>query len=247
MTALIVIGIIAAVIALIMLIPVGADAGYENGEVHVSAKICGLLMPIFPRPPEDPSKPPAHPKKEKKPKKKKNEAAEGEEKPKKKLKFDFTADELLALLRKVLKGFGKFGRKLKVDRFLLRFTAAGDDPYNTAMMYAYVNTALSSLAPLCRKRFAVKDCEISTYVDFTEEKPKIDLGFAATIRIGQIFGAVNTILFGALGILIKNKFRLWREKRQNKKNGSAGGGTDNIDTEEKDNNTQAEERMAQNG
>lgn len=220
MAALIIIGVIALIIALIMLIPVGADVGYEGGELSVSAVACGMsVIKLFPKPEEDGAKPPKHPKKEKK---KKEPPAEGEAaKPKKKLNFDFTADELLALLKKVLKGFGKLGRKFKVDRFLLRFTAAGDDPYKTAVTYNYVNAALSSLGPICAKRFQVDDCEVVTAVDFTADKMSIDLGIAMTIRIGQIFGAINTILFGALGILIKNKLRLMKEKRQNK--GGNGG------------------------
>lgn len=216
MVALIIIGVIVLIIALIMLIPVGADLGYEGGVFSVSAVACGMpIMKLFPKPEEDVTKPPKHPRKEKK--KKEKAPAEGEEaKPKKKLNFDFTPDELLALLKKVLKGFGKLGRKFKVDRFLLRYTAAGDDPYKTALTYNYVNAALSSLGPICAKRFQVDDCEVSTAVDFTADKMSIDFGLAMTIRIGQIFGAVNTILFGALGILIKNKLRLMKEKRQNK-------------------------------
>lgn len=216
MVALIIIGVIVLIIALIMLIPVGADLGYEGGVFSVSAVACGMpIMKLFPKPEEDGTTPPKHPRKEKK--KKEKAPAEGEEaKPKKKLNFDFTPDELLALLKKVLKGFGKLGRKFKVDRFLLRYTAAGDDPYKTALTYNYVNAALSSLGPICAKRFQVDDCEVSTAVDFTADKMSIDFGLAMTIRIGQIFGAVNTILFGALGILIKNKLRLMKEKRQNK-------------------------------
>lgn len=216
MVALIIIGVIVLIIALIMLIPVGADLGYEGGVFSVSAVACGMpIMKLFPKPEEDGTKPPKHPRKEKK--KKEKAPAEGEEaKPKKKLNFDFTPDELLALLKKVLKGFGKLGRKFKVDRFLLRYTAAGDDPYKTALTYNYVNAALSSLGHICAKRFQVDDCEVSTAVDFTADKMSIDFGLAMTIRIGQIFGAVNTILFGALGILIKNKLRLMKEKRQNK-------------------------------
>lgn len=216
MVALIIIGVIVLIIALIMLIPVGADLGYEGGVFSVSAVACGMpIMKLFPKGEEDGTKPPKHPRKEKK--KKEKASAEGEEaKPKKKLNFDFTPDELLALLKKVLKGFGKLGRKFKVDRFLLRYTAAGDDPYKTALTYNYVNAALSSLGPICAKRFQVDDCEVSTAVDFTADKMSIDFGLAMTIRIGQIFGAVNTILFGALGILIKNKLRLMKEKRQNK-------------------------------
>lgn len=246
MTALIIIGIIALIITLIMLIPVGADVGYEGGEISVSAKVCGILVKLFPKPPEDGSKPPKHPKKEKK-SKKKDEQPEGEQKPKRKLNLSFTPDEILGLLKKVLKGFGKLGRKFKVERFLLRFTAAGDDPYNTAMMYGYVNTALSSLGPICQKRFSVDDCEVVTAVDFTAEKISLDFGLTMTIRIGQIFGAVNTILFGALGILIKNKLRLMKEKRHNKGGGSGNGGPAEKNIEETDKNTQAEERMAKNG
>ena len=53
MLALKIIGIIAAVIALIMLIPIGADIGYESGVFSLSAKVCGVLLQLFPKPPED--------------------------------------------------------------------------------------------------------------------------------------------------------------------------------------------------
>ena len=241
MVALIILGAIALVITLIMLVPVGADVGYESGELRLSAKVCGMLLQLLPKPPADESKPPKKkkPKKEKTPKAKK---PEGEAAPKKKLSFN--RDELLGLLRAVLKGFGRFGRKLNVDRFLLRYTAAGSDPYDTAMEFAYVNAALSGLAPICRKRFDVKDCRVRTDVDFTAEKTAVDFGLAVTIRVGQIFGVIFTIIFGALGILIKNKLRLAKEKRQAKK-----AGKEKLITIEdiKQENTQAEERMDSNG
>lgn len=247
MAALIVIGIIIAVIALIMLIPVGADVGYEDGRLRLSAKLCGVLLQLFPKPPEDESKPKKEkkPKKPKKQKKPKEPSPEEAEKPKKKLDLNFSPDELLSLVKSVLKGFGKFGRKLRVDRFLLHYTAAGDDPYKTAMTFAYVNQALSSLAPICRQRFDTKDCDVWTDIDFTTEKTKLDFGIALTIRIGSIFGVIFTIAFSALGILIKNKLRLAKEKRQNRKNG-----VDEkiISIEEiKEENIQAEERMDSNG
>ena len=61
LTALIIIGIIALIIFLIMMIPVGADIGYENGQLSLSAKVMGLFLQILPK--EE---------KEKKPKKRKN-------------------------------------------------------------------------------------------------------------------------------------------------------------------------------
>ena len=214
MVALIILGVLVGLIVLIMLIPVGADVGYENGELHVSAKVMGLLLQLYPKPPPDPNKPPKE-KKPKKEKKKKEEPKSDEEKPKKKRKLNFSRDELLELVKVALRGFGKFGRKFKVERFVLRYVAAGYDPYDVAMTYGWVNAALSSLAPLCRERFTVKDCDVRTAVDFTADWMHLDLGLAVTIRIGQVVGTVLGIGFGALKILIRNKRRLKREAKLN--------------------------------
>ena len=217
MVGLVILGVLVGLIVLILLIPVGADIGYENGELHVSAKVMGILLQLFPKPPADPNKPPKK-KKEKKPKKekkKKEPPKEEEQQPKKKRKLNFTADELLELVKVALRGFGKFGRKFKVDRFVLRYTAAGQDPYNVAVAFGWVNAALSGLAPLCRQRFTVKDCEVRTDVDFTAEWMHLDLGIAMTIRIGQILGTVLGIGFGALRILLRSKRRVKREAKLN--------------------------------
>ena len=213
MVGLIILGVLIGLIVLILLIPVGADLGYEDGKLHVSAKVMGMLLQLYPKPPPDPNKPP----REKKPKKekKKKEPEEGEEQPKKKRKLPFNRDELLELVQVALKGFGKLGRKFQVDRFVLRYTAAGYDPYNVAMTYGWVNAALSSLAPLCRERFTVKDCEVRTDVDFTADWMHLDLGLCLTIRIGQILGVVLGIGFGALKILLRSKRQQKREAKLN--------------------------------
>lgn len=248
MVALIIIGVLALIITAIMLIPVGVDLGYEGGEFHLAAKINGFLLKLIPKPPPHERKKPKEkkakkekkPKKEKK-KKKKEPEEEGEKKPKRKL--DFSRDELLGLVKAALKGLGKFGRKLKVSRFHLNYVAAGDDPYDTARNFAYVNAALSSLAPICARRFTVKDCDVRTDIDFLADSMTLDLGLAMTIRIGQIVGVGLTIGFGALKILIKNKIRLKKEKKQHMKDG----GDAEAAQEKEKNNIQAEERMEANG
>ena len=251
MVGLIILGVIVAIIVVLMLVPVGADVAYEGGELRLSAKVCGMLLQLIPKPPADETKPKKE-KKPKKPKKKKKQPEEqaqtGEEKPKKKLDLDFSMDEILGLVKSVLRGLGRFGRKLSVDRFLLHYTAAGKDPYNTAMTFGYVNGALTTLAPICRRTFDAKDVDVWTDVDFTTEKTKVDFGVALTIRIGQIFGVVFTILFGVLGIFIKHKFRKFKEKRANKKAGIPDNeGTAAENMEENIKNIQAEERTDSNG
>ena len=254
MVGLIILGVIIAIIVAIMLVPVGADVAYEGGELRLSAKVCGMLLQLIPKPPADETKPKKEkkPKKPKKPKKQKKQPEEqaqtGEEKPKKKLDLDFSMDEIMGLVKSVLRGLGRFGRKLSVDRFLLHYTAAGKDPYNTAMTFGYVNGALTTLAPICRRSFDAKDVDVWTDVDFTTEKTKVDFGVALTIRIGQIFGVVFTILFGALGIIIKHKFRKFKEKRANKKAGIPDNeGTAAENKEEITKTIQAEERTDSNG
>lgn len=248
MLALKIIGIIAAIIALIMLIPVGADIAYEGGRFSLSAKVCGVLLQLLPRPERDESAP----KKEKKPKeekKPKQETPEGEqpEKPKKKLKLSFNKEEIFLLVKKVLKRFGRFGRKFRVDRFLLHYTAAGDDPYDTAVTFGYVNAALSTLAPICAQRFDVKDCDVRTDIDFTREDMELDFGLAFSIRIGAFFALGLGIVNSALGILIRSKLRLLGERLK-------AGKEKNVDDEkvidieiakdtEEENNIQEEERI----
>ena len=251
MVGLIILGVIVAIIAAIMLVPVGADISYINGELKVSAKVCGILLQLIPKQPAD-EMAQKH-KKPKKEKKKKPPKPQDEAKPDKKLNLNFNRDELLALVKAALKGLGKFG-KITVDRFLLHFVSGGNDPYNTAMTYNYVNAALSSLAPLCKTRFIVKDADVWTDVDFTADKMNIDFALCIVIRIGQAARAGLAVAFGALKILIRNKLRLRKERRQAAKeaqnpvqNSEEQGiniESNNINT---DKNTQDNERNDNNG
>ena len=249
MVGLIILGVIVAIIAAIMLVPVGADISYINGELKVSAKVCGILLQLIPKQPADEMA-----QKHKKPKKeKKKKLPKDPNKPAKKLNLNFNRDELLALVNAALKGLGKFG-KITVDRFLLHFVSGGNDPYNTAMTYNYVNAALSSLAPLCKTRFIVKDADVWTDVDFTADKLNIDFALCIVIRIGQAARAGLAVAFGALKILIRNKLRLRKERRQAAKesqnpvqNSEEQGiniESNNINT---DKNTQDNERNDNNG
>jgi len=218
LVALKVLGIIALIIFGFMMISFGADIAYEGGQLRVAAKVCGIQLQLIPK---DESKQPKEPKpkKEKKPKKPKKTKKEPDpNKPKKKMKLDFTPDEILSLLKAVLNGLGRF-RKMSIDRFVLHYVAAGDDPYNTAKTFGFVNAALSTLAPICARRYRVKESDVWTDIDFTAEKMSVDLALGFSIRIGQVFGVINSIIFGVLKIFIKNKLRLAKEKRLNKKLG----------------------------
>ena len=212
MVGWIILGLILLILIGILILPIGVDLGYEDGKLHLAAKAAGVLIPIFPR-----SKKKGEPKRPKKPKPPKppKEKAPKEEKPEKpKKKLPFTKEDIFDLVKKVLQGVGRFGRSWKVERFVFRYTAGGLDPYQVAMNYAYVNAALSALAPICARRFRVRDLDVRTDVDFLRDHSHIDFGLATTIRIGQILGVGMGIAFGALGILLRSRKRNKRLARE---------------------------------
>ncbi len=88
-----------------------------------------------------------------------------------------------------------------------------------------------------------------TDIDFTKEDMEIDFGLAFSIRIGAFFGLGLGIVNSALGILIRNKFRLLGEKLKAGKEKKKVDDEKVIDIEiaKENNNIQAEERMDSNG
>lgn len=243
----IILGIILAILLVVLLIPFGIDAGYEGGLLHVSAKLGGILVQLFPRKRKEPTER-KRPKKPKKPKQKKEEPEEAPKEPKPKKKLSFSKEEILELLKIVFSSIGRFGRAWKVDRFVLRYVAGGPDPYKAAVSLAYMNAALSALAPICAKRFRVKDLDVRTDVDFLADSMQLDLGFAMTIRLAQILGVVFRAGFAALGILLRNKKRLRTEAKNAPESDQplpAESGADQSDTEKE--HRQDEERMEANG
>ena len=213
--ALKIIGIIVLIIFLICQIRVGADIDYTGGNLRISAKFCGLLLQIYPHKASKPKEEKkAEPEKEQKPPKEKKPKRD---KKKKKEKSGpglmISGDEILELLKKVLEGLGKFSRGFHVDRFKLHWIIALRDPSDTARLFGFVNASLCSLAPVCAERFPCSDVDVWTDVDFTSAQMKLDFGIAVVLRIGAVFSMLFTILFGALGILIRNKIYWWKLKR----------------------------------
>ena len=207
----ILLAILVGLITLIMLIPIGADLRYEDEVIRVSAKVAGIKIQLIPKKKKEPK---TEQSEEEKPK---PESKPKEEKPKKKKKgrsFSLNAEEIFDLLKVVLKGFGRFGRKFKVERFVLHWTAAGCDPYLVARTFSVVNAGLSQLAPICTERFHCRDSSVWTDIDFVSDRMFFEFGLTMTIRIGQIVGTGIRLAVGALMILLRSKRRVKQEKKE---------------------------------
>ena len=215
MVGWIILAVIVGIVTLIMLIPIGADIRYEDGVVRVSAKAAWIKLQLIPK--QKKSQKEEKPKKERKKKEKPPQDQKEEPSPKKKREFPFNAEEILELLKTVLKKFGRFGKKFKVERFVLHWIAAGWEPYTIARVFSIVNAGLSQLSPICVERFHCKDSSVWTDIDFVRDDMFLEFGLTMTIRIGQIIGTGLGIAFGALKILLRSKRRRKAEAKEEKK------------------------------
>lgn len=208
MLAIKIIVILAIVVFAVCMIPIGVDARYVAQQLILSATACGIKIKLFPRSSKKKSKEKQLNEQNENESKKKEKNRSKTKKPKQ-FNLIMSNEELFSLIRKVPEGIGKITGGIRVDRFMLRYVAGGNDPYNTAIIFGYINACLSALAPVCAMRFRCRNTDVLTDIDFSKEKTQIDFGIALSIRIGSVFSMVNTILFGALWILIKNKVRLF--------------------------------------
>lgn len=211
MIVLKILAIIILICILIGMIRLGVSFDFVDEKLRLSLILAGLHVQVIPS---------KKPKKEKKPKEPKPEKPVKEEKPKKEKKpkqkkkkaslLHITFDDVIAILKKVIKGLGKVTGGFQCSRFLMHLTVAGKDPYDTAVAFGRVNAALNILAPMCDERFRCRDVDVWTDMDFQERFPRLDLGADITIRIHCFFRMLNTIVFGVLGVGLKNIFRnLW--------------------------------------
>lgn len=233
--ALSIFALVLLALLVILFVPVGADVSYVSSEFSLALRVGFYSHKLLPK--KKDSEEPAEEKTdaaEAKPKKEKKKESSGGDNILKKLELSF--DEIIEIIKKALKGVSRFG-KLTVHEFMLHYIAAGKDPYSTAMTYNYVNAALSALAPSAAKVFKVSgDVDVWTDIDFTREKMLADVRLSITLKLVQVLHVALVAGFGVLGVLIKNRIRVARKRRAEKKQ--------NKNTEI---NIQTEERMDSNG
>ena len=106
----------------------------------------------------------------------------------------------------------------------------------------------SSLAPVAAQKFRVKgDVDVWTDIDFARDKMLLDVEVSVTLRLAQFVHMGFAVGFGALGVLIRHKIRLMKEKRESKKNPPVDNDeVINIENSLKEND-QAKERNDSNG
>lgn len=161
MTALCIILAVLLILALVLLIPVGAEAEYDECGVTAWLLIGPFRVILYPRPPKAEDE-----KRGKKKKEKKKKEPEGEEKTKK----GGTLGLIKELIPVGIEALGAFKRGLVIKLLRLYFSFGGEDPAKAAMSFGGASAAAGMIVPLLQRNFKVKDMDIRSNVDFTSEE-----------------------------------------------------------------------------
>ncbi|HHU23174.1 MAG TPA: DUF2953 domain-containing protein [Clostridiales bacterium] len=197
--------IIVIVLAVILLIPVGVDGGYEQNSFELSAGFGPFRLRILP--------------KTEKPKKARRKKIPAEEEPDVEKKPP-SWDEILSLVKLGVKALKRFRRRLSIDFFALHYTAAASDPFKAALQYGKVSAAVGTLLPLLEEAVNIRERDVDINVSFKQERPEAYLHLIATLQIWEIL--YIGLAFGAEYLIMKYKIRREiRETERKTENGQA--------------------------
>lgn len=105
----------------------------------------------------------------------------------------------------------RFFKHLRIEVARLRIKVATGDAATTAVAYGAVTQALNILLPLLESVRTLKlpdVTELDVTPDFCADAPEADIRITFSIRVWHVFH----ILFGALGKLLKNLFKMMFKK-----------------------------------
>lgn len=196
MTAWKVLLTILLVLFLIGLIRVGGSGEYSQEGILVRVRMGPLWIPVFSLRGEEREAP--H-----KPKKKKEKKKKAEEEPP--VKRGGSWSFIKQLLPMACEAAGELKRRIRIDKLLLDFTAAGPDPANTAMVFGCSNAAVGMLLPLFEHNFNVKERRVRTTMDFNGKEPVIYIYAAFSARLGQLVSFTLRFGWRFLGLYLKHR------------------------------------------
>ena len=203
-TALWILLIIALLLTAVLLLKVGVDAQYDGETLFLRVLAGPIRLTLLPRRKK--------PKKENKKKEKPPKEAVKEEREKKKISLP-PLPTLLKLAKLVLEAVGAFRRKLSVDLLRLHLRVGTDDPYRTAMTYAYARAGLDGLYPLAARALTIRERDVRLNADFVSGETTAQGQLKLTIRIGQIVGIALVLVWKALWVLLRQPKKAKRKKQ----------------------------------
>jgi len=202
---MIALAIIVAVIILIALLRVGVSVEYSGDGVSVKARMGPIRVRVFPAREVSPeiAAERAAKKAIKKVAKKEAKKKRKREAPKK----PGTAKQFLEMLPSVKTVLSRLRRRLLIKKLTIHYTAAGDDPYNTAMLFGAANVVFETVVPMLEKSFRIRRRDLRADVNFELDAPVI---YAKAVISLAVWEAIYIVLPIAKG-LAKSKTKTARK------------------------------------
>ncbi len=184
--ALIILGVTLALDILILLLRVGARATLDEDGFALRVLAGPVKLKLLPSGEEKAKKPkkPKKPKKEKPEKKREKPEAPAGEKPGPKIRI--TLELVTSVLRAVGELLGRLRHKLRVDKLVIRYTVASDDPSGAAMTFGYASAGIGALMPVLENIFDVRERDVGVAVSFDTDRPEIFVDAQLTLAIWEI-------------------------------------------------------------
>ena len=206
MTFLIVVLAVLAVLFLIGCIPLGASVEYSSDGLNLSAIAGPVRIRLLPK--QEKTGPGKEKKEKKKKKGRKPKKAGRKEKPsgegeKKAEKKGGSLEKVLNVLPTAFQTLGRFFRKLRIRKLIVRYALCGEDPSDLAFQYGAVSGGLGILGPTLVRFFRIRDYDVTVTPDFRSEESTVYVNAEAVILIRQLIWLVLKLDFKAVFSLIK--------------------------------------------
>ena len=190
MTALIVIGIIVLALLALSFMRVGVTLKYDENGFSTALHVGFIHVTL---------------KSKKKDKKQKKEKPKEESSSGKGGKVKVVED----LLPDILEAIRRFKRKLRVDKLIVHYTAAGSDPARVAVEYGAGNAFMGIILPVLENNFDVEERDLKVEADFKGGESKVFLMAKLTLATWHVFHVANAILIP----LLKKRGRSGKNKK----------------------------------
>lgn len=173
--------IILAILTIFLSARVGAEADYNDKGFSADLVICGYKKKLYPR------------------EKKDKEGQQEKTSEKQKKKPEYKLRELAEPIKSAINSVKIILRKMSLDYLRLRYTAAGEDPYDVAMKYSVVNALYYGVRPYVKKHDVIIDS------DYNAEESRLEVRVTATMSMFRFAEIAIATLFSYLKVYIKRK------------------------------------------
>ena len=190
MIALWILGILALLVAAVLLLRVGVRVSFGR-ELRVVVQVGPVRVVLLPKEKEK--------KKAKKETPKKKETS-SKKKPKEKGKFTFddVKSAFPVFFEALKKALGKIRRRMRVDPMEISVCFAGEDPAKVAQMYGWANTVMWTAMPQLEQLIHIPHPHIHLEVDYNRFTTQAEGNVGISFRVGDLLSIGLTLLVPAL-------------------------------------------------